>query len=162
MIQSALLLPLLLQPLGWPKFGSFVHQGEPLRTDLANHNEPAGVQARLDQFVALAPGFAQKLTLGASLGGKLFSALELAEDDLPPGSPTLLLVAGLEGPRVFDTRFALDHIARLIEGRGSDEQIVALLDRWRIVVVPQVALDAASLRLESPLLVRYGLSLIHI
>ncbi len=155
MIASVLALPLLLQPLGG-SLSPAATWGPPPRVQPSSATVSASAQEALDLLAAQAPDFARRLTLGASRGGRTLAALELAEPDLAPGSPALLIVGGLEGPRTIDTQIVLDHARRLVAGRRDGAEVDALFDSWRVVLVPSVALDAAELRDLAPAFARYG------
>ncbi len=71
--------------------------------------------------------------------------------------PAILLVANLEGPRVFSSAMALDHAWKLAEGYAADESsdgIRAFLDSTVVYIVPRVNPDAADARFMQPLFER--------
>ena len=64
--------------------------------------------------------------------------------------PGILLVANLEGPRVFESAVALHHARRLAEGYATEDAIRDLLDRTVVWIVPRANPDAAEARFVAP------------
>jgi hypothetical protein len=86
-----------------------------------------------------------------SRGGRKIEALRLAAGALDPGRPAILLVADIDGPRVWTSGLALDHARRLAEGYASDARTKALLDATTIYVIARANPDAAQARFGKPL-----------
>jgi hypothetical protein len=89
-------------------------------------------------------------TLPSRAGHKL-EALRIAAGALDAGRPAILLVANLDGPRVWTSGLALDHARHLAEGYAGDARTKKLLDTTTIYVVPRANLDAAEARFQKPL-----------
>jgi hypothetical protein len=112
--------------------------------------------ARLaEELAAIAgahPDVAQLLKLGESRAGRAIEGLRLAgagaaED---PARPAILLVANVDGARVYASAVALHHARALAEGHASDEGVKSLLDTTTVFVVPRANPDAAEARFARP------------
>jgi hypothetical protein len=97
------------------------------------------------------PGLVEYIPIGTSRGGRDIEALRIAAGELRPGRPAVLLVANIDGPRVYTSGIALDHAARLATGYASDPAIKAFLDTTTVYVIPRANPDAAEARFETPL-----------
>jgi Zinc carboxypeptidase len=86
-----------------------------------------------------------------SRAGHKLEALRIAAGSLDPGRPGILLVADLDGPRVWTTGLALDHARHLAEGYATDARTKKLLDTTTIYVIPRANPDAAEARFKKPL-----------
>ena len=86
-----------------------------------------------------------------SRAGHKLEALRIAAGALDPGRPAILLVANLDGPRVWTSGLALDHARHLAEGYASDPRTKKLLDTTTIYVIPRANPDAAEARFQKPL-----------
>jgi zinc carboxypeptidase len=86
-----------------------------------------------------------------SRSGRKLEALRIAAGALEPGRPAILLVADVDGPRVWTTGLALDHARRLVEGYAADPRTRKLLDTTTIYVIPRANPDAAEARFGKPL-----------
>jgi len=86
-----------------------------------------------------------------SRAGNRIEALRIASGALAPGRPAILLVAGLDGPRVWTSGLALDHARHLAEEYASDPATKKLLDTTTIYILPRANPDAAGARFETPL-----------
>jgi len=122
----------------------------------------ASLTAELKRIAEAHPDVATLHLLGRSRGERTIEALRLTgpardadggDTDLRPG---LLLVANLQGPRVFESAVALDHARRLAEGYASDEAVRSLLDTTVVWIVPRANPDAAEARFETPLFERWA------
>jgi hypothetical protein len=87
-----------------------------------------------------------------SRGGRKIEALRLAAGVRDSGRPAILLVADVDGPRVWTSGLALDHAQRLAEGYASDPRIKAWLDSTTLYVIPRADPDAAEARFAKPLM----------
>jgi len=95
-------------------------------------------------------GRAHLMSIGNSRGGRSIDVLRIAEGELRPGRPALLLVAGMEGTQAWTSSLALDHARSLLEGYGEDDAITALIDTTTIYVLARANPDGCERRFESP------------
>jgi zinc carboxypeptidase len=95
-------------------------------------------------------GRAHLMSIGNSRGGRSIDVLRIAEGELRPGRPALLLVAGMEGTQAWTSGLALDHARSLLEGYGEDDAITALIDTTTIYVLARANPDGCERRFESP------------
>jgi hypothetical protein len=86
-----------------------------------------------------------------SRAGHKVEALRIAAGALDPGRPAILLVANVDGPRVWTSGIALDHAKKLAEAYATDERAKKLLDSTTIYLVPRANPDAAEARFAKPL-----------
>ena len=122
----------------------------PERLDLLPHAE---LSVALHALADAHPNLAQVHLVGRSREGLAIEALALAGPGADEGAksrPAILLVANLEGPRVFTSAVALHHARALVEGYASDEKTKAFLDTTTLYVVPRANPDAAEARFRSP------------
>ncbi len=124
--------------------------------------EPAPAALVLQDHAALArelkalagahPELIELHKLGESRGGRAIEGLRLAgagaKDE--PARPAILLVANLDGARVYSSAVALAHARALAEGYAGDEKVRALLDTTTVFVVPRANPDAAEARFATP------------
>jgi len=89
-------------------------------------------------------------TLPSRAGHKI-EALRIAAGALDPGRPAILLVADVDGPRVWTSGLALDHAKKLAEAYATDERAKKLLDSTTVYIVPRANPDAAEARFAKPL-----------
>jgi hypothetical protein len=87
--------------------------------------------------------------VGLSREGRAIEALRITAADEPASTPALLLVANLEGPRLFESGVALDHAERLLAG-AADGPVRALLESTVVWIVPRANPDAAEGRFATP------------
>lgn len=114
--------------------------------------DPSALDAALGAIADAHPELVTRRKLGASREGRELAALELVAPDLGSGSPAILLVANLDGPRLFETSVAVDHARRLADGwAAGDEATRALLGKTRLLIVPCANPDAAAARFATPL-----------
>jgi hypothetical protein len=111
--------------------------------------------ARLTEALhALADAHAERVEtvmIGRSRAGRALEGLRIAGQGADgPGRPAILLVANLEGPRVYASAVALQHARALAEGYESDARVSALLDSTTVFVVPRANPDAAEARFAEP------------
>jgi len=92
--------------------------------------------------------------LATSRGERAVTSIRLTGPGDAGDRPGVLLVANLEGPRVFSSAVALDHAWRLAEGYASDESVREFLDTTVVHVVPRANPDAAAARFARPLVER--------
>lgn len=95
---------------------------------------------------------AQLVKLGSSRGGRSIDALRLAGAGAAQdkGRPAILLVANLDGARVYSSAVALQHARELAGRYASDDKVKALLDRTTLYIVPRANPDAAEARFGTP------------
>lgn len=86
-----------------------------------------------------------------SRAGHKIEALRIAAGALDPGRPAILLVADVDGPRVWTSGLALDHAKKLAEAYATDERTKKLLDSTTVYIVPRANPDAAEARFAKPL-----------
>jgi hypothetical protein len=112
----------------------------------------AQLSAELRAIAGAHPELAQLVKLGTSRGGRALEGLWLAAPGAAdsPARPAILLVANLDGARVFASAVALEHARALAEGYASDERVRALLDTTTVFVVPRANPDAAEARFVAP------------
>src|SRR5262249_12838512 len=87
-----------------------------------------------------------------SRGGRSLDALRLAGAGAAgdKARPAILLVANLDGARVYSSAVALQHARALAEGYASDAKVKALLDSTTVFIVPRANPDAAEARFATP------------
>jgi hypothetical protein len=128
---------------------------------LAQDPAPEPVLALLDhahlatELAGLAnahPDLVQRFKLGDSRAGRAIEGLRFAGKGAAEDKarPAILLVANLDGPRVYSSAVALQHARALAEGYASDAKVQALLDTTTVYVVPRANPDAAEARFASP------------
>jgi hypothetical protein len=96
------------------------------------------------------PELATLFRVGVSREGRPIEALRLTAASDPAEHPAILLVANLEGPRVFESGVALHHAAELAAGHADDDRVRALLESTVVWVIPRANPDAAEARFEQP------------
>jgi hypothetical protein len=98
------------------------------------------------------PELVRVSTLAQSRGGRALIALRLSgHAEAPAGTPAILLVAGLDGPRAYTSSLALHHARELVARYGSDVAVTELLDSTTLYIVPRLDVDACEARFRSPL-----------
>lgn len=131
---------------------AFAAQEEPAvpALELRNHAE---LTRELEAIAAAHPDLAELHKLGESRGGRALQALRLAGAGAKEAKarPAILLVANLDGARVFASAVALQHARALADGYASDPKVQALLDTTTVFVLPRANPDAAEARFERPL-----------
>ncbi|MEM7306334.1 MAG: M14 family zinc carboxypeptidase [Planctomycetota bacterium] len=93
-------------------------------------------------------GHVELVSLGRSRDGHMLEGLRFGTK--AEAAPAILLVANLDGPRVFTSGVALHHCRRLAEAYATDERVSALLDSTVVYVIPRANPDAAELRFAEP------------
>ncbi len=88
------------------------------------------------------------LSIGRSRGNRAIEGVRIGP--AVEGKPAILLVANLDGPRVFASGVALHHARKLAEGYATDEAIRSFLDRTNVYVLPRGNPDAAEARFDTP------------
>ncbi len=91
------------------------------------------------------------IPVGESRKGRRIEALRVAAGELAPGRPAILVVANVDGPLVWTSGLALDHVRELTRRYGSDARVKSLLDSTTLYVIPRVDVDAAEARFAVPL-----------
>jgi len=87
---------------------------------------------------------------GTSRDGRPLEVLRLTAAKQPADVPAILLVANLEGPRVFESGVALQHAQALASGYADDGRVKALLDSCVVWILPRANPDAAEGYFENP------------
>src|SRR6188474_212736 len=101
------------------------------------HAELAAELRRIDALCEQAA----LVSIGRSRAGRALEGLRLgARAD----APAILLVANLDGPRLFADALALEEARRLAEGYAGDERVRALLDATTLYILPRANPDAAE------------------
>jgi hypothetical protein len=108
----------------------------------------AELTSALNALAAAHPERAQVLAIGTSRGGRAIVGLRISAPT--PPRPAILLVANLEGPRVFESSVALAHARKLADGYATDERVRDLLDRATLYVIPRANPDGAEAFFENP------------
>lgn len=119
-----------------------------LQLPLVDQDELAAALARLG-----ASPNAEPIRIGHSRAGVPIDGLRLFAGDADAARPAILVVANLDGSRVFTTSLALDLARRLLKDEGAGR---ALLERADVYVVPRLDPDAAAARFLLPLHERLG------
>jgi len=121
----------------------------PPALELRNH---AQLSSELKAIADAHKDLAQVLKLGDSRGGRAIEGLRIggagAEGD--KARPAILLVANIDGARVYASAVALQHARALAEGYATDEKVKALLDTTTVYIVPRANPDAAEARFATP------------
>ena len=130
---------------------AMVAQEEPAAPALVLRNH-AELTSELKSIASAHPELVELHKLGDSRGGRALEALRLAgagaKDE--PARPALLLVANLDGARVYASAVALEHARALAQRYASDERVKALLDTTTVFIVPRANPDAAEARFTTP------------
>jgi len=131
-----------------------------LVSSLAALQEPAALEpldhahlsAELRALEAAHPDLVELQKLGESRAGRAVEGLRIAgpRADLVDPRPAILLVANVDGPRLFASSIALDHARRLAEGYASADAVRGFLDSTIVYVVPRANPDAAEARFATP------------
>src|SRR5262245_8093004 len=92
--------------------------------------DPEQLSAELAAIAAAHPGLVELHKLGDSRAGRAIEALRFAGKGARDerGRPAILLVANLDGARVYSSAVALQHARALAEGYAGDPKVQALLD----------------------------------
>ena len=88
--------------------------------------------------------------VGSSRAGRAIEAVRLSGGDPEPGRPAVLLVAGLEATRVFESGVALHHAEALARRYGRDGRVTELLDGTTVYVLPRANPDGAEAYFSAP------------
>jgi len=143
------LLPLLG---AWPALFTSSQDAPPPPPPPLELRDHAQLSLELKALADAHPDLVQLSKLGASRSGRAIEALRIAgagaEDER--ARPAILLVANVEGPRVFASAVALHHARALVEGYASDERVKALLDSTTVFVVARANPDGAEARFATP------------
>lgn len=127
-------------------------QEEPAAPPPLELRDHARLSAELHAIANAHAGLAEVLKLGTSRGGRALEALRLAGagHETERSRPAILLVANLDGARVYASAVALQHARALSDGYDTDPKIKALLDSTTVFVVPRANPDAAEARFATP------------
>ena len=110
----------------------------------------AGLTGRLQTLAREHARLATLSEYGESREGHELHALRITAVEEPGQHPALLLVANLEGPRVFESGVALQHAEQLLAGYETSEDVKALLDSTVLWIVPRANPDPAEAYFASP------------
>lgn len=110
----------------------------------------AELHQALTDLASPQPQLASLHNLGSSRAGRSLDALRITAAQDPESAPAILLIANLEGPRVFESGVALHHAQQLIAGYAADERVQDLLNSTVVWIVPRANPDAAEGHFESP------------
>ncbi len=109
----------------------------------------AELSAELARLASAHPDLATLHLVGRSREGRAIEALCITAAKERAEHPALLLVANLEGPRLFESGVALHHAERLLSEAG-DEKVRALLESTVVWILPRANPDAAEARFATP------------
>ncbi|MFT5286337.1 MAG: hypothetical protein ACI8TQ_002505 [Planctomycetota bacterium] len=118
------------------------------QSDLALFDH-AGLNSAISELKSTFSEVVKVVPVGHSRMKKRIDAVRISGQEFE-GKPALLLVAGLEGPDVFDSSVAMAHARQLAAGYGNDEAITAFLDATTVLIIPRANPDAAEARFTSP------------
>lgn len=107
--------------------------------------------AALAEVAAAHPDLVSIVPVGRSRSGRVIEAVRLSSDPGDDGRPAILLMANIDGPLVYTSGIALDHVRRLAAGYATDERIRSVLDSTTLYIVPRANPDAAEAHFVSPL-----------
>jgi len=140
-------MPLL--PLPWALSVAVAAQASPPAPELVDH---AHLSSEIAAIAAAHPDLVQRNKLGESRSGRALEVLRITgpAPEKDGKRPALLLVANLDGPRVFASAVALQHARALADGYATNEAVKALLDSTVVYVVPRANPDAAEARFLTP------------
>ena len=110
----------------------------------------AQLSAALQEIAGAYPDVATLDLVGHSREGRAIEAMRLTAPGEHEGRPALLLIANLEGPRVFESGVVLHHAERLAAGYAEDERVRELLDSTVVWIIPRANPDAAEWRFATP------------
>jgi len=112
----------------------------------------ASLQQGIERLVLQHGDQVRQLTIATSRAGREVSALRITNGADPvPGTPAILIVAGIDGPRAYTSSLALRHAWQLVAGYGRDEKVTGLLDTTTVYVVPRLDVDGCEARFATPL-----------
>ena len=112
----------------------------------------ASLQQGIERLVQQHGDQVQQMTIATSRAGREVSALRITSGTDPmPGTPAILVVAGLDGPRAYTSSLALQHAQELAAGYGKVEEVTGLLDTTTVYVVPRLDPDGCEARFATPL-----------
>jgi hypothetical protein len=110
-------------PTGFPSYAGM----------LADMNSAASNHPTICRFVDLTASYGQPLTQG---GNSLYAVKISDNPDLEEDEPSMLIVAAHHGNEYGTPIVALDAMARLTQGYGTDPTITALVDEYEIWIAP--------------------------
>lgn len=114
-------------------------------------HDHARLTRELEALASAHPGLVERHKLGSSRAGRALEALRFAGKGAGEAArPALLLVANVDGARVYASAVALEHARQLASGYGTDERVTALLDSTTVWIVPRANPDAAEARFATP------------
>ncbi|MDZ4774933.1 MAG: M14 family zinc carboxypeptidase [Planctomycetota bacterium] len=109
------------------------------------------LQLEMTRLATEHPTLVTVIPVGESRGKRRIEALRVAGGELSVGRPALLIVANIDGPLVWTSALALDHVRELTSRYSTDARVKALLDTTTLYVIPRVDADAAEARFATPL-----------
>lgn len=110
----------------------------------------------LSALVAHHPKLATRHQIGMSREGRELYALRITAAKEPELQPAILLIANLEGPRVFESGVATHHARKLLGDYATSKEVKELLDSTVIWVIPRPNPDAAEARFQEPRFERWN------
>lgn len=112
----------------------------------------AQLSRELAAIASAHPDIAQLQTIGSSRAGRALEALRFAGRGASEDAarPALLLVANLDGARLYSSAVALQHARALAEGYASNPAVQSLLDTTTVWILPRANPDAAEARFAVP------------
>ena len=112
----------------------------------------AQLSTELGALAAAHPDLVQRQSIGNSLEGRAIELVRLQGEGAGESTarPAILLVAGLSGPRLYESGVVLEHARRLAAGYGQDEAVTRLLDSTTVYLLPRANPDPAEARFATP------------
>ncbi|MFF5258616.1 M14 family metallopeptidase [Actinomadura viridis] len=102
----------------------------------------AEAMAKLDSTAATYPQIARKFVAGKSYQGRDIAGLKISDNvATDEDEPEVLIIANIHARERLTAEQALDHIARLTQGYGSDSRITQLVNGREIWIMPMVNPD---------------------
>lgn len=109
------------------------------------YTTPTQLVEKLGAVHAAYPELTRLFEVGRTTRDRPIIGLEITAPGDTEGKPVLLYNAMHHAREVMTTEVALGIIKTLTEGYGSQEEVTAWLDKYRVVVVPQVNPDGNAL-----------------
>ena len=136
---------------GGPLANASGQEGQAVDTSRAQLLDHQRLRLAMTRLASEHAELVTRLELGTSREGLKIDALRIAAGELGRGRPGILVVANIDGPRVYTSGVALE-LARMLARRyGEDERVTELLDGATIYVVPRANPDSAEWRFRRPL-----------
>lgn len=112
---------------------------------LADYTTPTEAETFMRAVADAHPTRARMFEVGGTRRGRIIHGMEISAHLGAPDKPVVLFNAMHHAREVMTTEVALDIISHLTEGAARDAEIQDWLERFRIVVVPQVNPDGNAL-----------------